>query len=238
MSDHKYPWHKQGDVAAATVLAAFRQRLKESRKKQRVTRRPGDELPYAPKTIARSSEEEEIDYRQEVEIEIGDWQKRARDEIEAAGGLPAHYSQIVWEGGAFNRPQAAAHLLIQLDRLGLRLRDLDQCKMSGATRERAFAAVHEALLTLYVLRDFVLMRNETAIGSNEKRNASLDVTRPKKIKASRDFKAWCIEAAEPLRSRGLKINSIAKILAKHSKAKGAKKGGYSARGIRNIISQK
>jgi hypothetical protein len=147
MSDHKYPWHKQGDVAAATVLAAFRQRLKESRKKQRVTRRPGDALPYAPKTIARSSEEEEIDYRQEVEIEIGDWQKRARDEIEAAGGLPAHYSQIVWEGGAFNRPQAAAHLLIQLDRLGLRLRDLDQCKMSGATHERAFAAVHEALLT-------------------------------------------------------------------------------------------
>jgi hypothetical protein len=146
MSDHKYPWHKQGDVAAATVLAAFRQRLKESRKKQRVTRRPGDKLPYAPKTTGVGVDEE-VDYRQEVEIEIGDWRKRARDEIEAAGGLPARYSQIIWESGAFNRRQAAAHLLIQLDRLGLRLRDLDQCKMSGATHERAFAAVHEALLT-------------------------------------------------------------------------------------------
>jgi hypothetical protein len=198
----------------------------------------GDTLPDKAndaKDLATSSEE--IDLLQDAQMEIASWRDWASNDIKAGGGDPGEYSQIACENGSFERRQAAAHLLVQLDRIALRLDCLDRCVMSDEARNLAVATVCEALLALRDLRDLVVMRNTTAIAKHQKQNAGLSRFQAKK----QSFNSWLQEQADAIRQQrpGIYDTTIEKILLKRPEVKAARKGrGYKSGRIRRIIAKK
>jgi hypothetical protein len=167
MSDHKYPWRKQGGVAAGD----------------------GDELPdklHWPRDMGFRGGD---DHREDSGYELAYWRKWASDEIKTTGGNPAHYRQIAGYANAhlldrmlglpprdlrdphdqtvrnLERRFVAACLLVQLDRVEFCLARLDRCKMSDEAHDLGHAVASEALVALRDLRELMILRNEKSIVS-------------------------------------------------------------------------
>jgi hypothetical protein len=191
--------------------------------------------------------------RDEIASVLASWRAWASNEIEASGGDPASYEQILRGEDQLIRPQKrkrdrggifvaspqrpAARLLVQLHRIGLQLDRLDHCEMSNEARDLALRTVGNALWAFHDVRQLELTRNGIAIAKHLNQVVGASRFQAKK----QSFNSWLQEQADAIRQQrsGIYDTTIEKILLKRPEVKAARKGrGYKSGRIRRIIAKK
>jgi hypothetical protein len=183
---------------------------------------------------------------------LASWRAWASNEIEASGGDPASYEQILRSEDQLIRPQKrkrdrggifvqssqrpAAWLLVQLHRIALQLDRLDRCEMSDEARDLALRTVGNALWAFHEVRQLEFTRNGIAIAKHL--NQVVGCSRFQGEKQS--FSSRLREEADAIRQQrpGISDTTIEKILLKRPEVKAANKGrGYKLGTIRKLIAK-